>query len=131
MQVELIKCALRFLKSNLDSDVEDMLDAMYDSRKGDREWEMEISDTLDAFELMTKAPDTGINPVTFTPMDKGKLRLVLSRLHFGTENAMTKAVIAAMHMPDEVPASQDVVQFDEDHFILGLKHLFPNGELNG
>jgi hypothetical protein len=126
------------------ADVCDELNDAFDMELSESTWRLKLEDLQEG--LTTYVPASGINPVTLTPKDKSQRRLVLSRMHVGImktgrvmakttslrkddrKNDLLKLFIVAFHHPGETPA--EVTQFDEDHVIQGLKHLFPNGELN-
>lgn len=89
-----------------------------------------------------------INPVTFTGRthDGKEIKLSIGRLHIGSKDR--KEVPDGMnrlHGPEQVKKNITCIVWqgeennvetlkeliiDEDHFIKGLQHLFPKGELN-
>jgi hypothetical protein len=78
-----------------------------------------------------RTPLAGQNPVTFTPSNGEMPRLTLGRLGLGVGDTMDMIVMAAMHNDGDTPAVTDFAHFDQEHFVTGIKKLFPNGELDG
>jgi len=74
--------AMRFLMSNLDSDVEGTLAEKFHRTHG-KFWSATLDAALTAFQQSAPAatPLHGINPVTFTPVNEKHPRLVLLRFH--------------------------------------------------
>ena len=75
-----------------------------------------------------------LNPVTFTGSAKResseKVALTVGRLHLGTNEGLQKFLTAVMWTGDDTnPQVLGHIVIDEDHFVRGLKLLFPNGEL--
>lgn len=86
-----------------------------------------------------------INPVTFTSRD-GKTKLSLGRLHIGSTNrSQVPDGMNRLQGPEQIEKHLSCVVWqdkggeiktlaefvvDEDHFIRGIQHLFPKGELN-
>lgn len=92
----------------------------------------------------------GINPVTFTGLTKRvdgtEIKLSVGRMHIGSKNrdsvqdgmhrleapeVVKKYVTCVLWRGDgkDMESLGEIV-IDEDHLIRGLKHLFPNGELD-
>ncbi len=85
----------------------------------------------------------GINPVTFRGTDNrsGKpTALTMSRLHVGFEGKLSKLFSVMMYdeskgvTPKDAKEAEDRIQgfvcLDEDHFLEGIYHLFPAGEMD-
>ena len=82
----------------------------------------------------------GINPVTFRGVlargSDEKVNLTIGRTHLkeGENAAFQKFVTAVVWGGDsESPNEEDIighVVLDETHFLQGLQHLFPKGELH-
>ena len=92
----------------------------------------------------------GINPVTFTGTTKredGKeIKLSVGRLGIGSKNRgsvqdgmhrlqapeVVKNYVTCIVWSDDGEGMKQIAEIvlDEGHFVRGLQHLFPNGELN-
>lgn len=114
---------------------------------------------LDAYNNVLKQLQAkpGINPITFTGHDQAtgeKVMLTVSRLHLRVpvkggsirpgqqrinpldSNAFNQRridIVAWQGDPSKMSEDSFLAKcvIDEEHFVNGLLHLFPNGELNG
>jgi hypothetical protein len=72
------------------------------------------------------------NPVTFRPAAHG-VNLTLGRLWIGSGKAAPWQKIISVLMwrgDDAAPEVLAQTQLDEEHFLRGLRELFPHGELS-
>lgn len=78
----------------------------------------------------------GINPVSIRGLDyrtQRKMAFAVSRMHVGVAGQIKKLVSICAYDDQEQPSEENIKAFlvaDEEHFVGGMMHLFPAGELD-